>query len=142
MLFAAFLSLTDWSGIGDLGELGALFTGAEEAAPTAAGDAQAARQPVRWVGLQNYQRAFTDTPLYEQDEYFRLCVKNTAVYAVASVVLTLVAALGLMMFQSLHGSFANLLMAASVITAAPLVILFFVAQRFLVRGILLTGMKG
>jgi ABC-type glycerol-3-phosphate transport system permease component len=51
-------------------------------------------------------------------------------------------ALGLMMFQSLHGSFANLLMAASVITAMPLIVLFFVAQRFLIRGILLTGMKG
>ncbi len=51
-------------------------------------------------------------------------------------------ALGLSMFQSMHGSFANLLMAASVITALPLVVLFFAAQRFLVRGILLTGMKG
>lgn len=51
-------------------------------------------------------------------------------------------ALGLSMFQSMHGSFANLLMAASVITALPLVILFFAAQRLLVRGILLTGMKG
>ena len=51
-------------------------------------------------------------------------------------------ALGLAMFQSIHGSFANLLMAASVITAVPLVIMFFAAQRFLVRGILLTGMKG
>ncbi|HUU91348.1 MAG TPA: carbohydrate ABC transporter permease [Phycisphaerae bacterium] len=51
-------------------------------------------------------------------------------------------ALGLAMFQSIHGSFANLLMAASVITAVPLVILFFAAQRLLVRGILLTGMKG
>jgi len=51
-------------------------------------------------------------------------------------------ALGLSMFQSMHGSFANLLMAASVITALPLILLFFVAQRFLVRGILLTGMKG
>jgi ABC-type glycerol-3-phosphate transport system permease component len=51
-------------------------------------------------------------------------------------------ALGLAMFQSVHGSFANLLMAASVITALPLVVLFFAAQRFLVRGILLTGLKG
>jgi ABC-type glycerol-3-phosphate transport system permease component len=51
-------------------------------------------------------------------------------------------ALGLSMFQSVHGSFANLLMAASVITALPLVVLFFAAQRFLVRGILLTGLKG
>lgn len=51
-------------------------------------------------------------------------------------------ALGLAMFQSTHGSFANLLMAASVITAAPLIILFFAAQKLLVRGILMTGMKG
>ncbi len=51
-------------------------------------------------------------------------------------------ALGLSMFQSTHGSFANLLMAASVITALPLVVLFFASQRLLVRGILLTGMKG
>jgi multiple sugar transport system permease protein len=36
----------------------------------------------------------------------------------------------------------HLLMAASVMTTAPLVILFFSAQRYFVQGIALTGLKG
>jgi ABC-type glycerol-3-phosphate transport system permease component len=36
----------------------------------------------------------------------------------------------------------NLLMAATVIMAAPIVLLFFVAQRYFVRGIVMTGIKG
>jgi ABC-type glycerol-3-phosphate transport system permease component len=51
-------------------------------------------------------------------------------------------AIGLATFRSMQGAMAHQLLAASVVTALPLVILFFVAQRFLVRGILLTGMKG
>jgi len=50
--------------------------------------------------------------------------------------------LGLRMYQSLEGSWANLLMAASLVTLVPLAILFFAAQRYFVRGLLLTGTKG
>jgi len=50
--------------------------------------------------------------------------------------------LGLRMYQSLEGSWANLLMAASLVTLLPLAVLFFVAQRYFVRGLLLTGSKG
>jgi len=50
--------------------------------------------------------------------------------------------LGLYMYNSLEGSWVNLLMAASVVALGPLVVLFFVAQRYFVRGMLLTGTKG
>ena len=50
--------------------------------------------------------------------------------------------LGLHMYNSLEGSWVNLLMAASIVALAPLVLIFFVAQRYFVRGMLLTGTKG
>lgn len=50
--------------------------------------------------------------------------------------------LGLQMYQSVEGSWANLLMAASLVTLLPLAILFFAAQRYFVKGLLLTGSKG
>jgi multiple sugar transport system permease protein len=50
--------------------------------------------------------------------------------------------LGLRMYESLEGTWANLLMAASLVTLLPLAVLFFVAQRYFVRGLLLTGSKG
>ena len=50
--------------------------------------------------------------------------------------------LGLMMYNTLEGSWVNYLMAASVVALGPLVILFFLAQRYFVRGLLLTGSKG
>lgn len=49
--------------------------------------------------------------------------------------------LGLQMFNSQEGSFVHLLMAASAVALAPLVALFFVAQRYIVRGMLLSGSK-
>ena len=49
---------------------------------------------------------------------------------------------GLDMYNSLEGSWINLLMAASLTALAPLVILFFLAQRFFVQGMLLSGTKG
>ena len=36
----------------------------------------------------------------------------------------------------------NLLMAASVVVALPCLILFFVAQKYFVQGIVTTGLKG
>ena len=50
--------------------------------------------------------------------------------------------LGLHMYNSLEGSWINYLMAASVVALGPLVILFFLAQRYFVKGLLLTGTKG
>lgn len=50
--------------------------------------------------------------------------------------------LGLMMYNSLEGSWVNYLMAASLVALGPLVILFFLAQRYFVKGLLLTGSKG
>ena len=50
--------------------------------------------------------------------------------------------LGLRMYQTLEGAYINYLMAASIVASLPLVVLFFVAQRYFVRGLLLTGSKG
>jgi multiple sugar transport system permease protein len=52
-------------------------------------------------------------------------------------------ALGLASFQSQHGGTPfNLLMAASALTIAPVLILFLLAQRTFIQGIATTGMKG
>lgn len=50
--------------------------------------------------------------------------------------------LGLRMFQNIGGSWTNLLMAASLVSLLPLAILFLLAQRYFVQGLLLTGSKG
>jgi multiple sugar transport system permease protein len=50
--------------------------------------------------------------------------------------------MGLQMYNAMEGSWVNLLMAASVVALAPLVLLFLVAQRYFVKGMLLTGSKG
>lgn len=52
------------------------------------------------------------------------------------------ASLGLMWFQGRFGQFWHLVMAATMITMLPLMILFFVAQKHFVRGITLTGLAG
>jgi multiple sugar transport system permease protein len=51
-------------------------------------------------------------------------------------------ALAVQVFQTQHGTDWPLLMAASVLVAAPLVALYFVAQRKFIEGITLTGLKG
>jgi multiple sugar transport system permease protein len=50
--------------------------------------------------------------------------------------------IGLTMFSSQHNTEWALLMAASVIMSAPIIILFFFTQRTFVQGITLTGIKG
>lgn len=51
--------------------------------------------------------------------------------------------LGLQAFQSQHGGTEwNLLMAASVIVVAPVIVLFFFTQRTFIQGIAVTGLKG
>ena len=50
--------------------------------------------------------------------------------------------LGLTTFQGAHQSSTNLLMAANVMSMAPILVLFFVAQRYFIRGIATSGLKG
>ncbi|WP_018752568.1 carbohydrate ABC transporter permease [Paenibacillus sanguinis] len=51
-------------------------------------------------------------------------------------------ALGLQMFQSLHSAQWHLLMAASTVVILPVIVVFFIGQRYFIEGIALTGMKG
>jgi multiple sugar transport system permease protein len=51
-------------------------------------------------------------------------------------------ALGLAQFRDLLSSEIGYLMAASTVMVLPVVVLFFVAQRYFIRGVVLTGMKG
>jgi len=50
--------------------------------------------------------------------------------------------LGLLTFQGAHKTNTNLLMAANVMSMLPVLGLFFVAQRYFIRGIATTGLKG
>ncbi|GIV00332.1 MAG: ABC transporter permease [Actinomycetota bacterium] len=50
--------------------------------------------------------------------------------------------LGLLTFQGAHKTNTNLLMAANVMSILPVLILFFLAQRYFIRGIATTGLKG
>lgn len=49
--------------------------------------------------------------------------------------------LGLRTFQTIHGTDWNLLMAGSVIVLIPLLVLFFLGQRYFVQGIVMSGLK-
>jgi len=52
-------------------------------------------------------------------------------------------AIGLQFFSSKYGpQQINLLMAVSLLTLMPLLILFFMVQRYFVEGIATTGIKG
>jgi multiple sugar transport system permease protein len=53
-----------------------------------------------------------------------------------------VLSLGLAQFRSLHQVQWNLTMAATLLVMAPVIVLFFLAQRVFVEGITLTGVKG
>jgi multiple sugar transport system permease protein len=50
--------------------------------------------------------------------------------------------IGMLFFDSNYGRQTNLIMAASVMNIIPLVLLFMVSQKFLVRGIQLGAVKG
>jgi ABC-type glycerol-3-phosphate transport system permease component len=50
--------------------------------------------------------------------------------------------IGLRMFQDMFGTQLELLMAAALIHIIPTIILFFIAQRYFIKGIALTGLKG
>lgn len=49
--------------------------------------------------------------------------------------------IGLRMFQDLYGTQLELLMAASLIHILPCIALFFAAQRYFIKGIVMSGMK-
>jgi multiple sugar transport system permease protein len=49
---------------------------------------------------------------------------------------------GLTTFQGAHQTNTNLLMAANVMSMVPVLVLFFAAQRYFVRGIATSGLKG
>lgn len=51
-------------------------------------------------------------------------------------------AIGLRMFQDSYGTDTNLLMSASLIHIAPMIVLFFCAQRYFMKGINLSGLGG
>ncbi len=48
---------------------------------------------------------------------------------------------GLRTYQSLHQEHWDLIMAASVIVALPLILIFIIGQRYFVKGIVMTGIK-
>ena len=51
-------------------------------------------------------------------------------------------ALGLRFFQGQHRVEWALLMAASLVVLAPCIVLFFIAQKYYIQGIVITGVKG
>ena len=51
-------------------------------------------------------------------------------------------AIGLRLFRSEYLVQWNLLMAASALMLLPILVLFFVAQRYFVQGIVMSGVKG
>ena len=52
--------------------------------------------------------------------------------------------LGLYTFQTSRGATVewNLMMAAALVTRFPIILLFFITQRYFIEGIALTGLKG
>jgi len=50
--------------------------------------------------------------------------------------------LGLQAFQNLHGTHYNYMMAAALIVSIPVIVLFFLGQKYFIEGITLTGIKG
>ncbi len=50
--------------------------------------------------------------------------------------------MGLLFLDSSYGRQTELIMAATVMTVLPLVIIFVIFQRFLVKGLQLGGVKG
>ena len=52
-------------------------------------------------------------------------------------------ALGLMRFQGVQGNMQfHYMMAVATLTVLPIIVLFFLAQRYFVQGIVMSGIKG
>jgi multiple sugar transport system permease protein len=65
---------------------------------------------------------------------------NPLIYIQDSTKFTL--ALGLNQFRSLSGDKTNLMMAAATVVLLPILILFFIGQKYFIQGIATTGLKG
>ncbi len=65
---------------------------------------------------------------------------NPLIYLQDSSKFTL--SLGLNQFNSLYGAKMHLLMAASTVVLMPLLVLFFIGQKYFIQGIATTGLKG
>jgi multiple sugar transport system permease protein len=50
--------------------------------------------------------------------------------------------LGINMFKDVYVDLPHYIMASSTVSLVPILVLFFMAQKYFVRGILLTGIKG
>ena len=50
-------------------------------------------------------------------------------------------ALGLRMYQIMEGDWVNYLLAASLLSLVPVAFLFFVLQKYLTKGLLLSGIR-
>ena len=50
--------------------------------------------------------------------------------------------IGLASFRGMYATRYDLLMAASVFTLAPILVLFVAAQKYFVEGVVMTGLKG
>lgn len=50
--------------------------------------------------------------------------------------------LGINMFKGAYGIFPHYLMAASIVALIPVLIIFFLAQKYFVKGLILSGIKG
>jgi multiple sugar transport system permease protein len=50
--------------------------------------------------------------------------------------------MGLLWFQGRFGQFWHLVMAASMISIAPVIVLFFAAQRYFIEGVQFSGLAG
>jgi multiple sugar transport system permease protein len=50
--------------------------------------------------------------------------------------------LGLRMFQGMYNAEWHLMMAASAVALMPVIVVFFIGQRYIIEGITLTGIKG
>ncbi len=73
---------------------------------------------------------------YNWNDFF-----NPLIYLQTDTKFTL--ALGLQFFQTLHGSTdIQMLMAVSLLTLLPVLLLFFVAQKHFIEGIVMSGIKG
>ena len=51
-------------------------------------------------------------------------------------------ALGLAQFRGLHQVYWNLTLAAALLVTAPVIVIFFMAQKVFIEGVPLTGVKG
>ena len=80
------------------------------------------------------------------DEFAVLLTDLESTEALASIMDRLLLALaqpvGLSQYRNLHQVQWNLTMAATLVVMAPVIILFFFAQRAFVEGVTLTGVKG